>query len=446
VHDTLNAFEIGATQPDAMLRITAITLALSACTTMDVSGPDETSSTDVTSPPDLSVSGEVSVTPTPQEPEALMTDMCDDATYTDAPWKSQTSPHFTMSFPGGSPADLDRSALVSRLESAYADIRTQLGITLEPTVTVNLSPSRVAAQANGKGMGRVWASIPRYDVVYSGAADSYERQQYGQLLTAALDYYIDPLNRYRLPVLSTGVAQVLDQSKRNYHDAYAKQLASGKESRVRIAELDNNDVWGNNVGRAGSLVKFLMETYGTETFLAMYRATAVSWNGTCNRSAVYGCIDTAEQATAMLDGVLFAKTGEHWSDIQPLWQAEVEQALERISAGMGAETTAEVENLLAVMDKAISIDSAFLYRTTMEGFYCDWGGEPQRQEIAERAVKAFGTTRTQLLALYDTGTKNFATANAIVMRVSGTTIPQFATINLEHMPVGWRVSYSPDWY
>ena len=426
-----------------MLRITAITLALSACT-IDAALPEDDAS-DVSGQPDLVVSGETPEAPGVQQPEAIVTDMCDDATYTGAAWKSQSSSHFNLSFPAGSPADLEQAAIVTRLEAAYADIRTQLGITAEPQLTVNLSPSRIAAQANGKAMGRVWPSVPRYDAIYTGAADSYENTQYGQLLTAALDYYIDSSSRYRLPVLSTGVSQVMDQSRHNYHDAYAKQLLAGVESRVYIAELESSDVWGNNVGRAGSLVKFLIENYGMEQFMDIYRASAVTWNGTCNNST-YGCIDTADKATAMLDGVLMSTVGEHWSDIQPLWQAEVEYALERVAAGMDGDTLAEVENLLATMDKAITLDSAFLYRTTMEGFYCDWGGEPQRQEISARVVQAFGSSHTQLLALYDTGTKNFATANALVMRTSDDGVPMFSTINLEHMPVGWRVSYSPDWY
>lgn len=423
----------------------AVTVALSACT-IDAAQPEpEDGTSDVSGVPDLVVSGEMPEAPGVQQPEAIVTDMCDDATHTDAAWTSQSSSHFNLSFPAGSPADLEQAAIVTRLEAAYADIRTQLGITAEPLLTVNLSPSRVAAQANGKGMGRVWPSVPRYDAVYTGASDSYENTQYGQLLTAALDYYIDASNRYRLPVLATGLSQVMDQSRRNYHDAYAKQLLAGVESRVYIAELEASDVWGNNIGRSGSLVKFLIENYGMEQFMDIYRASAVTWNGTCNNSA-FGCIDTAAKATAMLDGVLMSTVGEHWSDIQPLWHAEVEYALERVAAGMDAETIAEVENLLAIMDKAISLDNAFLYRTTMEGFYCDWGGESQRQEISARVVTAFGSSRTQLLALYDTGTKNFPTASALVMRTSDDGAPMFSTIYLEHMPVGWRVSYSPDWY
>jgi hypothetical protein len=429
-----------------MLRITAITLALSACTTepLPIEGDP---SNDLAAAPELVAIGASASVVVQQPPvEALVTDMCDEPTYDTAPWTDHVSSHFWLTFPAGSAPDQDRAAITSRLEAAYTDIRTQLGISEEPTLYVNLSPSRNAANANGMGMGQGWPAYQRYDVVYTGAPESYERTHYGQLLTASLDYYMDSAHRYRASVLATGVAELLDQSGRNLHDAYAKLLVAGTESRVRIAELDETDVWGNNIGRSGSLVQFLVDRYGMATFVDMYRQTSVAWSAGCYRNPEYGCVETAAQVTSMLDGVLQQTVGESWSELRPLWQAQVEDALARIAGGMDTDTIAEIKNVLAVMDKAITIDSAFLYRTTLEGFYCDWGGDAKRDEIAARAVAAYGTMRTQLLAVYDTGIKNFPTADAYVMRFADSGIPMFAKINLEHLPDGWRVTYSPDWY
>jgi hypothetical protein len=435
-----------------VLRLATSVLALSACTT-DVLDDDrlpfpaptatEVAGTNGTDDPDDTDTGphfeEQGFTP-------VTADMCDEPTYTVLPWKTLTTPHFTLQFPGSSAPNTDRTEIAARLEAAYADIRMQLGITAAPQLIVNLSPSRVAAQANNKGMGRVWPNLQRYDVVYTGAADSYERVRYGQLLTRALDFYTDSMNRYRVPVLATGVAELLDQSARNLHDEYAKLLVAGVESRVRIAELDSGDVDGDNTGRSGSLVQFLVDRYGMEMFRDIYRATAVVWNGACYSHGQYGCLDTAAHVTAMLDGTLAQVTGESWADIQPLWQAQVEDALARVTAGMDAATISEVANLLAVMDSATANNDAALYRTTVEGFYCDWGGDAAREELSMRAVTAYGATQTTLLALYDTGIKNFATATALVMRVADDGLPMFQSMYVEHLPVGWRVTYSPDWY
>lgn len=382
----------------------------------------------------------------PASPVPLVADMCDEPTYSGTSWQTTTSEHFSLSALPGTPGDTERAAIAARLEAAYADIRTALGITAEPHLTVNLSPSRNAAVAHNRGFGRAWPNVGRYDVIYTGVGNSYEMLRYGQLLTVMLDFHVDPINRYRVPVLATGIAEYLDQSGRDLHAAYAQQLVAGVEARVRIAEMDSKDVNGRNYGRSGSLVQFLIDRYGMETFVDIYRASAVTWNGTCNVHMTYGCIATPDQLTSMLDGLLFTHTGDRWNDIQPLWLAEIEAAIDALPVGLDANATAEIENLLVVMDEAISNDNAAKYRTTIEGFYCDWGGDAERNAISARAVNAFGSVTTQVLALYDTGIKNFPTAQAFVMRTDNMGIPQFATFQFEQLPIGWRVTYSPDWY
>jgi hypothetical protein len=182
------------------------------------------------------------------------------------------------------------------------------------------------------------------------------------------------------------------------------------------------------------------------TFADMYRATAVSWNGYCYANATYGCISSAEALTAMLDGVLTAETGEGWSAVQPMWQAEVERALAREVRGMGPNIVTEIENVVRVMDKAVATDDAEMYRSTLEGFYCEWGGDAVRDTIAGRAVNAFGATQSKVLAIFDTGVKNFSTAQVLVQRTDQGGVTTFGTLLFEHVPLGWRVSYGPDWY
>jgi hypothetical protein len=388
----------------------------------------------------------------PAEPETppattpLVTDFCDDSTYPNGTWLSHTSQHFTLQYLAGTAAEKDRQAIAARLENAYSDIRAQLGIAAEPGFTVNLSPSRSAALAHGRGFGRGWADQDRYDVIYTGAPDSFEVMRHGHLLTMMLDYHVDATNRSRVALLATGVAEYLDQSGRDLHGAYALQLEAGIESRVRIAEFDARDVNGRNPGRAGSLVQFLVERYGMETFGDIYRATTVTWTGSCYGNPTYGCISTPEQLTAMLDGVLSTYTGAGWLSVQPAWQAAIEDALARDLYAMGTTATAEIENVLRVQDEAVAANDANKYRSTLEGFYCDFGGEALRATISDRAVSAFGSRTSKLLALHDTGTKNFWTAQALVQRTDDRGATTFGTVMLEHLPVGWRVTYGPDWY
>ncbi len=387
----------------------------------------------------------------PEEEPALVplvADMCDEPTYSGVNWLAKTTEHFTLAYLPGTRAEADADAIGERLEAAYSEIRTTLGVPTEPEFLINLSPSRRAAYAHNTGFGRAWPQANRYDVIYTGESDSYEMQRYGQLLTTMLDYHITPNSRYRHPLLSVGVAELLDQSGRDLHAAYADNLAAGLESRVRVAEFDSKDVNGRNVGRSGSLAQFLVDRFGMETFMNIYGATAITWNSSygCNWHLAYGCVSTPEQLTQMLDGVLQATVGVGWTDLQPEWEQTIEATLADMSIGMPRRATTEIENVLRVMDHAISTDDATEYRSTLEGFYCDWGGDDARAEIAERAVSAYGQTQTQLLALYDTGIKNFSTAQAFVMRSEDGGVPTFQTIQLEHVPAGWRVSWSPDWF
>jgi len=388
--------------------------------------------------------------PAPEVPPAeavpVATDFCDDSAHTTASWHQYTTTHFTLSYLPDTPAARDRMKIASRLESAYAMIRGQLGVAAEPMFTVNLSPNRVAAVAHNKSFGRGWPNLGRYDVIYTGEYDSYEVQRYGQLLTLMLNYHVDPQNRERVSFLTTGVAEYLDQSGRDLHESYAMQLEAGLESRVRPAELDSKDVQGRNVGRAGSFVQFLIDRYGMETFADIFRASAVNWSGGCYAHVTAGCVSTPEQLTTMLDVVLSEHTGEGWATVQPLWQAHVEQAMNREVHGMGPNTTAEIENVLRLMDEAIDTKNAAMYRSTMEGWYCDWGGDEMRAQIASRAVSAFGTSTSKVLALYDTGIKNFSTAQALVQRTDEHGVATFDWLMFERFPVGWRVTYGPDWY
>ncbi len=384
--------------------------------------------------------------PVPAEPSEVTTDFCDDNAYANVTWQTYYSPHFQLNYLPNTAAATDRLAIAARLENAYTEIRANLGVTTQPIFTVNLSPSRTAATQHGRGFGVAWPNLNRYDVIYTGTYDSFEVVRPGSLMTWMLDYQVDSQNRSRLSILTTGLAEYLDQSGRDMHAAYALQLEAGIESRVRIAELDNRDVNGRNPGRAGSLVQFLIDRYGIAEFNDIYRAATVSWNGTCMANPTYGCVTTPEQVTAMLGGLLSTHVQEDWATVQPLWQEAVEEALTDYVIGMAPTATEQIENIVRLMDKAITTKDAAMYRSTLEGFYCEYGGEALRQQISERAVAAFGSTTSKVIAIFDTGTKNFSSAQALVQRIDEGGSTTFQTLMFEHVPDGWRVSYGPDWY
>jgi hypothetical protein len=373
---------------------------------------------------------EVATVPAPPPPAD--TDLCDDSTYAGVAWSSARSPHFVIEFFPGTAADSDQAAILDRLEAAYAAIRLQLGIAAEPRITLKLSPSRIAASAHGLGFGRAYPGEDRYEVIYTGAAGSYELERYGHELTHVLAYYLDPSHPDRDRLLDEGLAEYFDQSRRNRHDAYALQLLAGAETRVRVTGFDYRDQNGKNYGRAGSLVTFLVDRYGMAKFLEVFLATEPTWS--------------PEDQTAMIDGALTSVVGEGWPRVAEAWHAEVEAALEGADVSLSGKDQAEIEALVATMDLAIETDDAPLYRSTMEGFYCEWGGEKMRAEIAARTVAAFTSSSTKVEQIIPTGIKNFRTATVMVRRTDARGLSSFSSLMFEHVPAGWRVAYGPDWY
>ena len=367
--------------------------------------------------------------------------------YSATAYASASSGHFTAYYIPGTAAETDLANIFAARESAYADIAAKLGLTAEPTISIYLSPNRLAAQAKGRSYGNAFPGQDRYEVVYSGAAGSFEVARPGNLLARTLEYHLDTANAKRIPILSVGLAEVLDQSGRDLHDAYAQQLHANVETRVRVTSFDSADVSGKNVGRAASLTKFLIDRYGWATFLDIFKATALTSGGGCSmRSATYGCINSAAALTTLLDGVIGDNTSDTWADVAADWNSEVNAHLATVKVNVGAADKTAITNLVALMDQAINTSDAETYRSTMESFYCEWLGEAGRDEIAQRTIDSLEGSTSTVMRIMPTAAGNFPTARALVMRVDSRSIRSFHTLSLEKFPQGWKVTYGPDWW
>ena len=380
-------------------------------------------------------------------PAPVATDLCDESSFAGTDWVFSSSAHFTAYYLPGTDAERDIATILAKREAAYENIRAALGIAASPTITVYLSPNRVAAGAKGRSMGSAYPGLDRYEVVYSGAADSFENARVGNLLTRTMEYHVDPANARRLPILSTGLAELLDQSGRNLHDAYAQRLIAGVETRVRVTSFESNDLSGKNVGRAGSLVKFMVDRYGMATFLDIFKgATVAPVSGCSMKNSTYGCINTPAALTAMLDGLLQANAGESWASFAGAWNATVSARIAKAPLGVTSADTAAIKNLVDLMDQGIITDDPAIYRSTMEGFYCDWNGEAGRAEIAERVTDALRGAKTATQRIYPTGVQNFSTARVLLRRVDERGAISYHTMSAEKFPQGWRITWGPDWF
>lgn len=376
---------------------------------------------------------------------ALELDACDDPSYEGASWESSETTHFTFHYFAGTTAERDIGEIGRVRERSYAELGRALGLAELPHIDLYLSPSRHAASVHGRAFGTAYPGADRYEVVYTGDPDGYESTHYGHELTHLLAHYVVREGERQLPLLSEGIAEYFDRSGRDLHAAYARRLDAHAEARVRLAELDSGDVWGRNRGRAGSLVAFLVEAHGVPTLVELLRETSVRWSGGCNRHRELGCIDTPSSVEELLDHALLRVSERGWPEQREEWWTRVRAALDRNHHELEGDARGEVERLLHEMDLAVATGDPERYRATMDGFYCVWLDETGRRRVAARSVAGFGATSTSLVALHPTGTKNFPSARAFVIRTDERGVTSVFTIHLERFAVGWRVTYGPDW-
>jgi hypothetical protein len=406
---------------------------------MDMAAPDELED-------DIGETSEELYDPA-NPPAAVATDMCDESTFADTTWSSQSSAHFVAYYLPGTEAERDVASILSRREIAYASIRSALGLTVEPTISIYLSPNRLAAIAKGKGLGTAFPGSDRIEAVYTGAPNSFEVQRTGNLMTRALEYHLDSANRRRIPILSVGLAEHLDQSGRSLHDAYALQLISGAETRTRMGGFEAGDLTGRNTGRAGSLVKFLIDRYGMTGFLDVFKATKItSVSGCTMKSAAFGCINSAAALTNLLDGALKATKGESWATVGAAWKAAVKGRMAKVVVNLPAADVAAITNLVDLMDEAIVTADPAIYRSTMEGYYCEWGGEANRNDIATRTIDAHKGSKSSVLRIYPGQMGNFSTATVLMRRNDERSMLSVHTLTAEKFPAGWRITYGTDWW
>jgi hypothetical protein len=384
----------------------------------------------------------------PAEPTVLIvpeTDGCDDELYAGAEWGSSTSSHFVLWYIENTAAHRDASDILSAAESAYSDIRAALGISAEPVIDLILSPNRLAADYYDLGKGVAYGSLNRIEAVYPGSADSYLTLHPGYLLTQVLLRKVVEAGTYVLPFLATGLGEYLDGSDRDLHLEYAYRLVQGAEAEPYVGKFGDSDVWGDNPGMSGSFMQFMAERYGMAQVTQVVQETSVSWLDGGYVHSDWAAIDSAAQVEGLLADVVEQVTGEPWETATAAWRGAVLARLEGNLPEVPSDDRSEIVNLVAVADHAMNTDDAALYRATMEGFYCDWLAEEERQRIAYDMVTTLSNVETTVLRVYPRATRNFATAHVVATRSMGDGNVSTTYYIVEHFETGWRIASAPEW-
>jgi len=378
-------------------------------------------------------------------PQIPFIDLCDHDDHAGLGWSSYETDHLAIHYLADTAAERDRHQIGVDRERAYEDIRARLALSTTPTVSVYLSPSRTAAEAHGVGFGLARVSRRSVEVIYTGEPESYELSHYGHEIAHVLQAEVLPAGRRGLLILEEGMAVWLDQSGLDLHCAYAQRLNTGDELMTYATGFDEGDVWAENYGRGGSLVQYLASTFGNARLVEIFQLSSVTWVTDAHVHDVVGRVDTPDAVREVLAWSIEEATGVPWSDVELGWAAEISAALESATDQLSPEDRAEIGNLLAVMDYAITTDSAGAYRATMDGFYCNWRGESDRAAIAARVVGALGPVTTELLAAYPLGDRNYPEARLYVTRTDDRDVTIALDMLAEKFPSGWRVTWSPDW-
>jgi hypothetical protein len=248
-----------------------------------------------------------------------------------------------------------------------------------------------------------------------------------------------------LPVLGLGLQRQYDGSGDDLHQDYAYKLVLNFEPRARMVAFQDSDAWGDNEGLSGSLIQHLFEDFSAAEVAVLLDETKVMWQSGCYQHEALGCVSDAETLEQVLDYGTQSALGAPWAAVRSTWEEKVRQALEGRLPELESEDRQQVVNLVQAADLAVNQGDAEMYRSIMEGFYCDWLGEEGRWDIAERVVSSLSGVQSEVISVYPAGTANFATARASILRTEGDGTVTSTWADVEHFPAGWRITWTPDW-
>ncbi len=370
----------------------------------------------------------------------LETDWCDEAFFNDVTWLEKTEGNLTFRYAPGSAAETDLAEIASTRREMYLRIAQFLRVAEPGPVKIVLSPNRVAATKNGHGLGWSLLSKSTAEVVYTGAPGSFEKRSPGHELAHIIASKIDGA-LYHLPFLDEGLAELLDGSGRDLHAAYISEIRASYSS-TSVTRLTSEDLSGRSYGRAGSFVKFLVDRYGVEKFLALWKASSVTWSGSTPTTKAGLKVKTAADLEAAMSQALLTTHGVSFEGARREWEKTLAPYFVT-PAEVDGDDASEIKDVIRHADNAINSKNRWALRSTMEGFYCDWYSDQGKLDMASAAVELRGTVKTDVVSILPNNTRNFPEVIVYAIRTevrSGVETKTAEQIWMEKFPIGWRVT------
>jgi hypothetical protein len=374
----------------------------------------------------------------------ITTDWCDDDTKANVDFLVYSSGSFNLYYLPGTAAERDREDILDKRNSALAYISETLEIQEDRTIDIYMVPNRRCAIAHHIRTGAALPWKAEIQVLYMDHPQTFERIHYGHEVTHVAAYNIDYDHLYHFRIIEEGLAEFFDRSGRNYHQVFVQECFAYKLDLETAIQLNEDDIVCKSYAKAASFIQNLFEiSPDADKFKAFHNGCYMfySWDetplGPDNQYL------NVQKLIQLIDSQLEEHYGITLNQFNNLWLTKLTPLAANGPIYLPAGDINEIQQLFAIRDQAISEGSPGLYRSTMEGFYCDILTDRERMLIAEQATYELPPVKSNLIEVFDLGIRNYPYALAYFEKnVNGNT--ETFKAYLERYAVGWRFTYVED--
>ncbi|MGD2092824.1 MAG: hypothetical protein PVH61_42060 [Candidatus Aminicenantes bacterium] len=374
----------------------------------------------------------------------ITTDWCNDDTKANVDFLGYSSGSFNLYYLPGTAAERDREEILDKRNSALVYIIERLEIQEDRIIDIYMVPNRLCALAHHLRTGAAFPWKADIHVLYMDHPQTFERIHYGHEVTHVAAYNIDLDHLYHFRILEEGLAEFLDRSGRNYHQVFVQECFAHKLDLETAIQLNQDDVSCKSYAKAASFIQNLFEiSPDADKFKAFYKGCYMfySWDetplGPDNQYL------TVHKLIQLIDSQLKEHYGIALNQFNNQWLTKLTPLAANGPIYLPADDIAEIQQLFAIRDQAISEGSPELYRSTMEGFYCDLLTDSERMAIAIHATSGLPPVKSNLIEVFDLGIRNFPYALAYFEKNVNGNIETYNAY-LERYDVGWRFIYVED--
>ncbi|NIM15478.1 MAG: hypothetical protein GTO45_26170 [Candidatus Aminicenantes bacterium] len=373
----------------------------------------------------------------------FITDWCDDDPKSNVDFISYSSGSFTLHYLPGTAAERDREDILNKRNSVLATIENMLDIKEDRIIDIYMTPNRRAAKLHNVGAGAASPVQGRIEVLYLDDPQSYEQTRYGHEVTHVVAYNIDPYNRFHLNFIEEGLAEFFDHSGRDYHQVFVQVCKAFKLDLAAAIQLNKDDVYGRSYTKAASFIQTLFDIDpDADKFKAFFSGCYIYLKGNYPYSPDGQLID-ADKLIEIIDSQLKVHYGITFEEFNKQWLDNLTPLVNTKPLRLAEDDLNEIKQLFTVRDQAMSEGNAELYRSTMEGFYCDTLSDSERMSIAEQTISKAAAGKSRVIDAFYLTIKNYAWALVYFEKtVNGKT--EILKAFLEHYPLGWRFNRVED--